>query len=843
MSKQEKWRFWLLGVLMVAGMAVMAVRLANLQVRGADDYGAIAESSMTKTIYESGSRGQILDRNGVLLAVDKKIYNINFYRDPSSNRAQNGEYSKAIWEVIKLVEAEGKTVSFPFWLKRDESGSWAFDTGTQSPGVAQARENLFRGNFYVKGLPVEGLYDKLCENYLIHEIDAEFPQAEKLTEEDKIKVLSVWQEMQMNAFNSVPITLVRDVSWATVIRIETRLMSLPGISISVENQRIYPKGTLACHILGYTGLMQKQEQIDEYLSKGYLRTDTIGLDGVEKSMEQWLTANSKLRRGYSVVEVDRSGRKIRQLEKVEPQDGNTVKLTIDSAMQQVVETELSKIVHSIRDYEEETMQTGAWQQANKDALLEYQAKEKKIKLAEKGAIVVLDMNARVLGMASFPNFDPNLFIQGMNEEQRARMLLDERNPLFNNAIQASDTPGSVFKMCTALAALANGKLTLTEEISDLGKFHKYDITEMAPKCWIPLNQIHKHANQTVVEGLSHSCNYFFYTIASRLGSTDESGDGQKLYEFATKLGLTTKTNIDLPGEKRSVVGSQATLYDPNKPINGYDQDTWIPVQVKARLKEHLKGIGAKYNVDYSDERLDKCIKRLMDMAVYTDQGEKQYEWVRAIRPILMEELGMSMDMVWLQAVVGDIVLALNEVKWGGSNTIQTAIGQSITMTTPIAMARYVTAIVNGGYVYDVQLIDSIISASGETIASFDQPVLVNDLSDEIGPYVEHIKAGMKGVVDDEQGTATRYFSDWKYKDEIGGKTGTAEKSDLDVESNSWFVCFAPYEKPEIVVVVYVPNGMSGARSSLAARNIVQYYLESKVDTSELILPAPNGLAQ
>ena len=77
------------------------------------------------------------------------------------------------------------------------------------------------------------------------------------------------------------------------------------------------------------------------------------------------------------------------------------------------------------------------------------------------------------------------------------------------------------------------------------------------------------------------------------------------------------------------------------------------------------------------------------------------------------------------------MLALNEVKWGGSNTIQTAIGQSITMTTPIAMARYVTAIVNGGYVYDVQLIDSIISASGETIATvaFTEP---NGKWDEAG---------------------------------------------------------------------------------------------------------------
>ena len=78
-------------------------------------------------------------------------------------------------------------------------------------------------------------------------------------------------------------------------------------------------------------------------------------------------------------------------------------------------------------------------------------------------------------------------------------------------------------------------------------------------------------------------------------------------------------------------------------------------------------------------------------------------------------------MVWKAEVVTDIYLALNEIKWGGSYTIQTAIGQSITTITPIAMARYIVAVANGGYVYDVQLIDSIIDAEGNVVNSFDEP--------------------------------------------------------------------------------------------------------------------------
>ncbi len=832
MTKADRIRFGVFFVFIIAAFAALIIQLANLQIRGSDDYGAIAESNMTKRIVQRGSRGQILDVNGTLLAYDKKIYNVQFYRQPGSNREQNGRYSKAIWEVISTLRKDGMDVDFGFYLKRGEDGNWYFDTGTTNESVAAARERMFRSNFYVSSLDVNEIYDRLCYNYMINEIDEDFPAGQKLTLTDKLAVLSVWQEMQMNAFNSVPITVASDINWATVIELETRMINLDGMSISVTNQRVYPKGTLACHILGYTGLMQSTAQIDEYLSKGYKRNDTIGLDGVEKSMEEWLTPNSSLRSGYTLVEINRTGRTVRTLETIEPQDGNTVKLTIDADLQAVAEQALYNTINSIRDYEERLIQTDGWMEENKETLLEYEANDRTIKLAQTGAVVVLDMQCRVLALASAPNFDPNLFIIGMNDEQRERMLLDPRNPLYNNAISAADTPGSVFKMCTALAALYNKVLTVSETISDEGYFTKYDDTN-PPKCWITLRNRYKHADQTVVEGLTNSCNYFFYTIADRLGA-----DGNALHEFASKLGLTSRTNIDLPGETVSVVGSQISLYDPSRPITGLAQDTWYPVQVKNSIKRHLLKIGEEYGITYSDERLETCIKNLMDMAVETPQTE----WVRSIRPILMQDLGMSMEMVYLQKVVGDIYLALNEIKWGGTYTIMTAIGQSITTVTPVAMARYVAAVANGGRVYDVQLIDSIVAPDGRTINKFD-PVLVNDLSYDVAEYIPYIKEGMKGVVDPEgDGTAGSYFDGWVYSDEIAGKTGTAETSDLDVEDNSWFVCFAPYEKPEIAVVVYIPYGYSGARSSLAARQIVEYYLDNRNTVEEETPAAPNALA-
>ncbi len=87
---------------------------------------------------------------------------------------------------------------------------------------------------------------------------------------------------------------------------------------------------------------------------------------------------------------------------------------------------------------------------------------------------------------------------------------------------------------------------------------------------------------------------------------------------------------------------------------------------------------------------------------------------------------------------------------------------------------------------------------------------------------------MKGVTSQEdQGTAWKYYVNYKYKDEIGAKTGTAQVSKIDLENHSWFVAFAPFDKPEIAVVVFIPNGYSGAYSYIAIQDTIEYYLDKK----------------
>ena len=141
----------------------------------------------------------------------------------------------------------------------------------------------------------------------------------------------------------------------------------------------------------------------------------------------------------------------------------------------------------------------------------------------------------------------------------------------------------------------------------------------------------------------------------------------------------------------------------------------------------------------------------------------------------------------------------------------------------MAVARYVSAIVNGGTVYDAQIVDKIIAPDG-TVVLDKQPVVANQINTDPSYYAA-IREGMEEVTDEVAGgTAASYFSGNRYK--IAAKTGTSQRTELDVENNSWMVAYAPADNPRIVVVCYIQNGYAGAYSAWAVRPVINYYLDS-----------------
>ena len=825
-KNQDLWRYLAFLGLLFAMFIFLVSGLVNLQLRQEEYYADKAESTRTKTIYLRGKRGNIVSSDSVILAEDELIYNVTFYKDASTTSSAAYEaYTASILDTIAIVEKNGGEMAIDFVIERDpESGDWVFNFGSGvSETVLNTRETQWRSNNYLTNLnryaTAEQCIERLKNRYRI---------TEDISEENMLKIMAIYSEMQMNIFNSQPIVIAKDVRYETVIEIETRSMMLPGMEIEIGTKRVYPRSNLASQIIGYTGAIPSRSMWLTLQAKGYSYNDTIGRDGIESSMEDWLTQNSSLRKGTRIVERDQMSKVVRELSYTEPQDGNNVKLTLNAAYQAVAERCIANNVNETRNHQEQLLASDSWQEANKTDIHNRNWTTYPLELAEHGCLIVLDMQCRVLAMANYPTYDLNALVAGGKEAMA--ILGDSRNLLLNYGIHARGTPGSIFKMVTGTGALVERELLPTERISDGGYYTKYNQDlSTAPKCWINKNSIYRHANQTIVDGLTNSCNYFFYELSSRLGE-------ERLYRYASLYGLTSKTGIDLPGEVRSVVGSQNTLYDPSKAMNEANQDTSLPIIVFNSIKTHLKNCGASRNIEYDNERLSVCAKRLMDMAVNYNESE----WLDNMRTILMEELNMTREMVYLQSVIGDTYNYMNDIKWGGGQTILTGIGQSVTVLTPIAVARYVCTVANNGYLYNVSLIDSISSPEGE-ILSQREPTLIHRIQDS-DIFLPYIRRGMKGVVD-ESGTAARFFRNWPYTQQIAAKTGTAQVTSIDLENNAWFVCFAPYDNPEIAVACFIPNGYSGSEASQAPRDFIEGYMGQKTLRSvDEALPIGNSLA-
>ena len=823
----EFWRYAGFLVILFGVFVWLVSGLVNLQLNKSDELTEKADDTKTKTIALCGKRGNITTSDSVVMAEDELIYNVTFQKDATDNTKElYKKYTASILETIDIVEKNGGSIAVSFVIRRDPENpeKWQFNFGSGvSQSVLDTRERQWRSNNYLTNLDryktADQCIEKLKDRYQI---------TEDISEENMLKIMAIYSEMQMNIFNSQPIVIAKDVRYETVIEIETRSMTLPGMSVEIGTKRVYPRSNLASQIIGYTGAIPSRAMWLNLQAKGYSYNDTIGRDGIESSMEDWLTQNSSLRKGYRIVERDQMSRVVRELDTMDPKDGNNVKLTLNAAYQQEAERCIKENVRQVRDNQEKILAKESWLEANKNDIHNRDWVKYPLALAEHGCLVVLDMQCRVLALANYPTYDLNALVAGGKDAMA--ILGDERNLLLNYGIHARGTPGSIFKMVTGMGALSEGKLLLDERISDMGYYTRYNQDlSTAPKCWIGKNYRWKHANQTIVEGLTNSCNYFFYELSSRLGE-------ERLYRYASLFGLTSKTGIDLPGEVRSVVGCQNTLYDTSKPVNEANQDTSLPIIVFNSIKKHLRNCGTSRNIHYDDERLSVCAKRLMDMAVNYNESD----WLENMRTILMEELNMTKEMVYLQSVIGDTYNYMNDIKWGGGQTILTGIGQSVTVLTPIAVARYVCTVANNGYLYNVSLIDSITSPEGE-ILSQREPTLIHRL-EYSDLYLPYIREGMKGVVD-ESGTAKKYFRNWEYQDQIAAKTGTAQVTSIDLENNAWFVCFAPYENPEIAVACFIPNGYSGSESSIAPKYFIEWYMKQKTLRGvELVLPYGNTLA-
>jgi penicillin-binding protein 2 len=313
-----------------------------------------------------------------------------------------------------------------------------------------------------------------------------------------------------------PVRLKRDATSDMVIAIEEQREDLPGVLVEEEWTREYVYGEVMSHTLGYLGAVDKND-----LQKGYRPTDLIGKNGLELTYEAFLRGEDGQRR----VEVNATGRPIRELSTIDPVPGYDMYLTIDLSVQLAAE---------------KAMQTHL-AQVNKTS---------RYKKAGAGAVVAIDpRSGELLALVSQPGYDPNQFISENRSAYYKQITANTQNPLLNRVLR-DFPPGSTFKPFTGLTALEADSLQPNEyyNATGYGKYGKKDWTLNSVPRQAPAGRV------TIVGALARSANDFFWEIALR----PKTGGVDAIARMARSFGFGQPTGLRIsPAEKAGLVPDKA----------------------------------------------------------------------------------------------------------------------------------------------------------------------------------------------------------------------------------------------------------------------------------------------
>ena len=677
-------RYNILTILIYIIGIILIVQLFNLQIVHGEEYLETANSRLTRESTIKAARGNIYDCNGIMLAGNKIRYSLQLYK----SKIEEADLNTTILNTINLLEKNGDKYidNFPISINPIEYkyentetiSKWL--TANNLNEQKSAEEAL---QYYIKKYNLE--------EYSI---------------EDARKIIAIRYGLEKEGYTTAKgYEISNNISEISVAQFEEMNSSFPGISISYLPVRQYYYNNLASHTLGYVGKINN----DEYnANEGYSLDDYIGKTGIEYVCEGYLKGTD----GVKQIDMSIDGTTTAEYITQDAIAGSDVILTINAKVQKSAEEALKSNIEKINN--------GGFDEIRK---------------VDTGSAVVLNVKTgEVIALVSYPDFEPQLFVDGITVDKWNEYTQEGKSALINRTMQSAYAPGSIFKMVPAIAGLETGKITRTELIECTGIYSGgYN-----PKCWYYTSYGRGHGRLNVSQAIQKSCNCFFYEVGTRIGITT-------LEEYANYFGLGKKTNVELPGEIAGTLAGK-TLYD---------------------------------------------------------------------------RLGQT---------------------WYYGNTLSAVIGQAENNFTPLQMARYIAMLTNGGKPVDVTILKDVVK-NGKSVAKEEVEEYINNRlgleksnMEDLNIKEENLKAILQGMqsVTEEGGTAYSVFKDFPIQ--IGGKTGSAETT--GDKTNAWFVGFAPYEDPEIVVVVFVENGSHGYYSAEVTKEILTSYfgLNEEIEEQKPVEP-------
>lgn len=491
---------------------------------------------------------------------------------------------------------------------------------------------------------------------------------QKLSEILAVEEAALSETVSKNA-GADEILLAQNIDSETYLKLAAKAEELPGLMIYKNSTRDYLFGANFSHILGYIG-KAGAEDLKNCGDCG--PADIIGKSGLELFYDDILRGKS----GRKEFLRDSRGEIIGEMKEIAPRSGSDLVLSVDGAFQKSASAKM-------------------------DAALKNSG-------FSKGALVALNpANGNILALASFPEFDPNLFTTKVSETDFSALFNNPNRPLFNRAVSGNYPIGSTIKPIIGAAALEEKIISPDYKIFDEGSIviqNPYDRSKPSVfKDW------KAHGWTAMRQAIAESCNVYFYTIGGGFGNFEGLGV-EKIKEYLEKFGFGGKLGIDLFGEAGGLVP------DP--------------------------------------------------------------EWKKTAN---------KYDPIWR---IGD--------------TYHLSIGQGDMLATPLQLAAAISSVANGGTLYRPRFVQEI---KNETAAKKIETEILRE--NFIGE--ENLKVIREGMRQTVTAGSARQLADLPQA--VAGKTGTAQFGS-EGKTHAWFTGFAPYENPEIVLVVLVESGGEGSSAAV-----------------------------
>jgi penicillin-binding protein 2 len=539
-----------------------------------------------------------------------------------------------------------------------------------------------------------------------------------------------------------PIPVAKDITQDLALQIMEKRSDYPGVTASLEAVREYesPYDVNAAHLLGYLGPVNDTELANQKAlrdagkipaSESLLRrTDLVGRAGLEAQYDEALRGKP----GIKQLAVDQTAAVVGTVGETEPQPGDYLVTNIDARLQAVVETELQKAIDKARNTHVRDNGVGNYK-------------------GDSGAAIVLDVtNGHVLAMASYPTYDPSVWVGGISSKEYDAITSEASGyPLISRATQGQFVPASTFKIVSASAALQDGYSTYQDfncpSFFQVGnrKFENFE-GEYFGKL-------------TMAEGLAVSCDTMFYEIAYQMwlrdgGLTPLAKPQDPIEVMAKAYGYGKRTGIDLPSESRGHVGGRS---------------------FKQALYEQLHDAWCRRGRDGYPEVAKTDPNRAALLKAYAQEA----------------------------CIDGD--------QYRAGDAVNLAIGQGDTVATPLQVTQAYASLANGGTIWQPQVAKGVVSSSGKVV-SLIKPKKMGTLPVSKS-NLAFLRDAFSRVTSDPKGTGYNPFKGFPLDQvPIAAKTGTGQAGQ-NKQSTSWFATFAPADKPKYAVVVMVSQGGTGASTS------------------------------